>query len=70
MALETTLFFTRTLIFGIDPRCFILPYLFHALPTMEEFDATVLASVQKSDYLDVHKRHSVEVQCYLPRIAF
>jgi hypothetical protein len=30
---------------------------------MEELDTAFLTGVQKSNYLDIHERHTVEVQC-------
>jgi hypothetical protein len=29
---------------------------------MEQFDATLLASTQKSNDLDIHERHAIEIQ--------
>ena len=36
--------------------------LLYVRPAMEELDTVFLAGVQKSNDLDVHERHSVEVQ--------
>jgi hypothetical protein len=44
--------------------------LLYVRPAMEELDTAFLAGVQKSNYLDVHERHSVEVQRNPPRSAF
>jgi len=30
---------------------------------MEQFDATILAGIQKSSDLDIYERHALEVQC-------
>jgi hypothetical protein len=37
---------------------------------MKEFDTALLADIQKSNYLDVHQRHSVEVQRDPRPVAF